>query len=364
MKLFRQPASFLGALLLMSCIAVGGAAAQPQTTMPSPAGAEAPEPTRSNFVEPIQRARPSVVTIYTRQTVNTEGFRLPGRPRPRGPARRRGRSQSMIGLGSGVVVRSDGFILTNEHVVGKAEEIGVILSDGSMEPARVVGVDPKADLAVVRVDRTNLPRIEFADSNELRAGQWAIAIGSPYGLNNTVTLGIVSTVHRRIGALPVEDFVQVDAAINQGNSGGPLIDEAGRLIGINTMIESLSGGNEGIGFAVSSRLAHRTARDLIQYGEARRPVLGVTLQNLPTNVLRERYGTDHGVLIGSVKKKTPAARAGLEDGDLLLEYGGDPVEEAHQVSRNTWQRAPGDTVTLVYQRKGGRHATRVQLADE
>lgn len=353
----------LGCLALVLGGGLGpGGSLHARTPLPGPDTLD-PSRTPPDFSEVVGEVQPTVVTIYTRRTTQGEGFRFRRGPRAR-PGRRGRGAQQLIGLGSGVVIRSDGFILTNEHVVDGADDIGVIFPDGSMHRAERVGTDPRADLAVVAVDRTGLPTVEFADSDRLRSGQWALALGSPYGLHNTVTLGIVSTIHRQIGVLPVEDFVQIDAAINQGSSGGPLVDAQGRLIGINTLIESISGGNEGIGFAVSSRLAHRTARDLVQYGESRRPVLGVTLENVTPGVLKSQYGVEHGVLVRTVKEESPAARAGIQPEDVLLEYAGQTVTDVHQVSRLTWQQAPGDTVEVVLQRQGTRQSLAVSLSEQ
>lgn len=304
------------------------------------------------------KARPAVVTIYTRKEVQAPGFpfQAPQDPRFEEFFRRffnrpEPRSREVTGLGSGVIMRSDGYILTNHHVVAQADEIEVLLNNRKSVKAEIVGTDEESDLAVLKVDRTDLPTLDFADSDKLEVGEYAIAIGSPFQLQNSVSVGHVSALHRAINAKRFEDLIQTDAAINRGNSGGPLVNIEGEIIGINTLILSEgSQGNQGVGFAISSNLAERTAEDLIEYGKVRRPWLGVIIQEL-TSEMSEHVEAEQGVIVAEVKEGSPAEEAGLEAGDVVMEFNGKPVHTPHDLQRAVLAQNIGDEVEVTVHKK-------------
>ena len=268
------------------------------------------------------------------------------------------------GTGSGFIIRKDGIVLTNNHVVQNAREITVKLGDGRELAAHVLGRDPKTDLALLQIDGTrDLPVAELADSDQLQVGDWVLAIGNPFGLSNTVTAGIVSAKARAVGAGPYDDFIQTDASINPGNSGGPLLDEQGRVVGINTMIFSQSGGNIGIGFAIPINLARQLIPQLESSGHVTRGWLGVTIQELTPN-LAEAIGSDRkeGALVAEVAPNSPAAGAGLRVGDVITSYDSKRIDESHQLPMLVASTAVGSTVPLTVVRKGEEKTLRVKVA--
>ncbi len=268
------------------------------------------------------------------------------------------------GNGSGVVVRPDGYILTNFHVVQHAERIEVQLQDGRRFVAQVVGADPATDLAVIRIAARDLPAASFAESSGVRPGQWAIAIGSPFGLDYTVTTGVVSSVGRGgLGMNEIEDYLQTDASINPGNSGGPLVDLDGRVIGINTMI---IGRGAGIGFAVSAELARRVATQILEHGRVRRAWIGVSFQELTPELaaafsLGERSRA--GALIADVVPRGPAARAGLRAGDVVVAVDGQPVREGRDLLRAVLRHDIGTSVRLEVVRDRRRRTMTLTTAE-
>ena len=232
------------------------------------------------------------------------------------------------GLGSGVIVDPNGLIITNNHVVNKADEIKVFLSDKREFKAKLVGTDAKTDVAVLKIEASSLPTVAWADSDRLEVGEFVLAVGNPFGLTQTVTLGIVSALGRSAGIAEYEDFIQTDAAINPGNSGGALVNVRGELVGINTAIYSQSGGNMGIGFAVPSNMAHSIMEQLVQHGKVVRGWLGVSIQEL-TPELSSQFGVPKdtkGVLVSDVMDDSPAKKAGFERGDVIVEYDGKPMD--------------------------------------
>jgi Do/DeqQ family serine protease len=266
-------------------------------------------------------------------------------------------------LGSGVIVSADGYVLTNNHVVvgegGRINlrnmpEITIALADKRELKAQIVGVDPPTDLALLKVDARNLPTIPWGDSSKLRVAEWVLAIGTPFQLDQTVTLGIVSAVGRRVGISDYEDFIQTDAAINPGNSGGALINARGELVGINTAIYSQSGGYQGIGFAVPSNLARRVMNDLIQYGEVRRGDIGYLELSPVTTRLAEQLGAPgpRGALVTAMSRDAAAYRAGLQPGDIVLAVNGQTVETPAQFTRMIQDARIGSTATLRVVRDG------------
>ena len=273
-----------------------------------------------------------------------------GRSLPHGPMG----PQLRHGLGSGVIVTDDGYILTNNHVVDGADEVKVALNDGREFTAKVIGRDPKSDLAVIKIDATKLPTVTLSDSDNVQIGDVALAIGNPFGVGQTVTSGIVSATRRGgMGIEAYEDFIQTDAAINPGNSGGALVDIKGRLIGINTAIVSRTGGNHGIGFAIPSNLAKSVMESLIQDGRVTRGYLGVTIQNI-TPELAEAFDLNgtKGALVGGVLPDSPAATAGLQNGDVVVEFNGKTVTDSRRLQLEVAQTKPGATVPLEVIRNG------------
>jgi Do/DeqQ family serine protease len=267
------------------------------------------------------------------------------------------RDQRALSLGSGVVVSADGYILTNNHVVGDARaEVSVVLSDKRELRAKIVGVDEATDIALLKVAAANLPTLPWGDSAKLKVAEWVLAIGNPFQLNQTVTLGIVSATGRSLeGRLAqYEDFIQTDAAINPGNSGGALINARGELVGINTAIYSESGGYQGIGFAVPSNLARHVMDDLIKYGEVQRGTIkGITLQPL-TTYYAEQLGAPntHGVLVIRMDRSADAYSAGMRPGDIIVSFNGTPIEDAGKFVRLLSDATFGSMVRLGLFREG------------
>ena len=262
------------------------------------------------------------------------------------------------GGGSGVIVRPDGYILTNNHVVANARRIEVVRRNGQTYRARVVGSDPATDLAVIKIDATDLPVARLARSDEARVGEWVVAIGSPFGLDYTVTTGVLSAKGRGgLGANEIEDYLQTDASINPGNSGGPLVNLHGEVLGINTMI---IGRGTGIGFAVPSDIARNVSEQIIESGRVRRAWLGVGFQEL-TPELAGHFGTQHrsGALVSSVVPRGPAARAGIRTGDVIVRVAGTDVREGRDLLRQVLRRRVGERVEVELLRNG--RATRLTL---
>jgi serine protease Do len=257
------------------------------------------------------------------------------------------------GVGSGVIATKDGYILTNNHVVDGADEVKVALQDGREFTAKVIGRDPKSDVAVIKIDATDLPAVPMADSDKVEVGDVVLAIGNPFGIGQTVTTGIVSAKGRGNMGLDYEDFLQTDAAINPGNSGGALVDADGRLIGINTAILSRSGGNQGIGFAIPVNLARDEMQSLIKDGHVTRGYLGVMIQDLTPALAKEFKLKDAtGALIGDVTPKGPAEKAGLKSGDLLVEFNGKKVADSRHLKLEVARTQPGQTVPVKILRDG------------
>ncbi|MGD2079932.1 MAG: Do family serine endopeptidase [Nitrospirota bacterium] len=251
-------------------------------------------------------------------------------------------------LGSGVLVSGDGYIITNNHVVSNAEKIRVTLYDKRVFSGRVIGADPKTDIAVVKISAGGLPVIPWGDSDRLQVGEFVLAIGNPFGLSHTVTMGIISAVGRaNVGIADYEDFIQTDAAINPGNSGGPLVGIDGDLIGINTAIFSQSGGYQGIGFAVPANMARSIMDQLIREGKVVRGWLGVTVQELTPEIARKfGHGNVTGALVGEALEGSPADRGGLRSGDIIFKYDGEDVGGPAELKNMVAKSPPGDEVPL------------------
>jgi Do/DeqQ family serine protease len=335
-------------------------------------------PIPANFIaEVAERVGPAVVRIDSERVIQTrsrlpeqfftdpffrEFFGIPSQPQER-------RQQ---GTGSGFVVTSDGQIITNAHVVNKADRVTVVLKDGRQFEGRVLGSDTITDVAVVKIEADHLPTVSLGRSEDLEPGQWAIAIGNPLGLDNTVTAGIISALGRSSGEIGVPDkrvaFIQTDAAINPGNSGGPLLNERGEVIGVNTAIIQ---GAQGLGFAIPIETAQRVAQQLITKGKVDHPYIGIRMLTL-TPELKQRINedpnsrmlitADHGVLIGEVMQDSPAQAAGLRAGDVIVAIDGSPIQRADDVQNRVEAAAVDEPLTFEIERGGQRRQLRVTTA--
>ncbi|XZG70069.1 Do family serine endopeptidase [Chitinibacteraceae bacterium HSL-7] len=323
-------------------------------------------PAQTSYRDAAKRAMPAVVNIYTVQEVKRQ------HPLLNDPIFRRffgegmeGESQPTSSLGSGVIVSPDGYIVTNNHVVASADEIQVAFADGRTADARLIGTDPETDLAVIRVELNQLPAITFADEAKLQIGDVVLAIGNPFGVGQTVTMGIVSAMKRsQLGINTFENFIQTDAAINPGNSGGALVDTSGNLMGINTAIYSRSGGSLGIGFAIPASTVKQVMEAIIKDGSVVRGWLGVELQEI-TPELAQSFGLSntHGALIAGVIRNSPAARAGIRPGDVLLRIGSDAVNDAGELLNQVAALKPGHTVAITVWRSGAEVTSDVLIGE-
>ena len=308
-----------------------------------------------SFAPSAKKVIPSVVNIFTQQTV-----RNPANPALEDPVfryffgdRLDPRPRQASNLGSGVIVSSNGYILTNHHVVEAADEIQVALADGRALPARVVGADPETDLAVLKIDATGLPAITFAQAESLKVGDWVLAVGNPFGVGQTVTAGIVSALGRtHLGINTFENFIQTDAAINPGNSGGALVDSAGNLVGVNSAIYSRTGGSQGIGFAIPVSIARQVMEQIIKTGSVTRGWVGIEVQDL-TPELADSFGLKNaeGALIAGVLKSGPADAGGIRPGDILLAVDGKAVVDSASLLNLIADLKPGVNAQLRVTRK-------------
>lgn len=309
----------------------------------------------------VQKVVPSVVNISTEKMVKTkipEQFRRffedPFFRRFFGPFGQlpKEKEQKEYALGSGVIVTKNGYIVTNNHVVAGATKIIVKLHDGRKYTAKLIGTDPKTDIAIIKINAKNLKPITIADSSKVKVGDMVLAIGNPFGLGESVTHGIVSALNRTsIGLNDYENFIQTDAAINPGNSGGALVDLKGRLIGINSAIISRSGGNNGIGFAIPSNMMKFVITSLIKHGKVERGYLGVMISNIDSSKAK-LYGIDHGVLINKVEPKSAAAAAGLKAGDIIVAVDGKEVKNAGELRNQIAFKGPDAKVHIKVYRNG------------
>jgi len=320
----------------------------------------------NSFAEAARHAIPAVVNVFTKKQVSGARNPLMDDPvfRHFFGDRFDPRPQEVSNLGSGVIVSANGYILTNHHVVDGADEIQIALSDDRTLPAKVVGSDPETDLAVLKIDATGLPAITFGQSDGLRVGDWVLAIGNPFGVGQTVTLGIVSALGRtHLGINTFENFIQTDAAINPGNSGGALVDAAGNLVGINSAIYSRTGGSQGIGFAIPVSLAKQVMEQIIREGSVTRGWVGIEVQDLSPELM-ESFGlkTGEGALIAGVLKNGPADRAGVKPGDVLVAVNGKPVSDSSSLLNLIAVLKPGDTARLSVARKNSSMEFEVKVA--
>jgi serine protease Do len=344
---------------------------------PAPSEGQPPPVVLPDFATLAEHISPSVVNISSTQEVKARGPGGPGGmgeddpfqefygPFERffGPPRRPFKAKS---LGSGFLIDSKGFILTNNHVVENADEILVKLSNGKEFKAKVVGRDSKTDIALIEIkgDARDLPAVKLGDSNTLRVGEWVVAIGNPFGLENTVTVGIVSAMGRHINQGPYDNFIQTDAAINPGNSGGPLLNTKGEVVGINTAIFSRGGGNIGIGFAIPIDLAKEIVPQLKEKGRVTRGWLGVMIQKVTPDIA-ESLGLDEakGALVADVVKDGPAEEAGIKQGDVIVEFDGKPVADSAELPLLVARTPVGKTVDLVIIRDKKRETVTVTISE-
>jgi serine protease Do len=330
-----------------------------QAPLPSPADLS------RVFVNIAKQIKPTVVNINVvekRQSSRRsfEGFpQIPGFPMPDLPQRRR------QGTGSGVIISADGYILTNNHVAGDAAEINVRFADGKEMKAKLVGVDPETDLAVIKVDAEGLAYAKLGNSDNLEQGEWVIALGSPFGLQQTMTAGIVSATGRDLRMGTYDNYIQTDASINPGNSGGPLVNMDGEVVGINTLIFSQTGQNSGIGFAIPSKLANKVYGQLIKSGRVTRGYLGVNLNAVTPQLARAiGYSGREGAVVENLAgDNVPAAKAGLRSGDVIVEFDGKPIKSPKELTEIVADTPVGKTASLKYVRDGRAQNTTINLGE-
>ncbi len=336
--------------------------------------------TPESFADLAEKLMPAVVNISTSQNVPErpnvprnfpqgspfddmfrDFFERFGAPQDGSP--RMGPGRKVQSLGSGFIIDASGYVVTNNHVIEEADEIEVIMQDGTSLKAELVGRDPKTDIAVLKVSADeDLPFVRFGDSNDLRVGDWVLAIGNPFGLGGSVSAGIVSARHRRINAGPYDDFIQTDAAINRGNSGGPLFDTDGRVVGVNTAIISPSGGSVGIGFSIPSHLAENVVDQLIEFGQTRRGWLGVRIQTV-TDDIAESVGLDsaRGALVAGISADGPAAKSSMLEGDIIITFDGKSVDEMQDLPRIVAETDVGKVVDVEVWREGESRIIKVTI---
>ncbi|MBN1818474.1 MAG: DegQ family serine endoprotease [Sedimentisphaerales bacterium] len=348
----------------------------PATPLYAEDGLQTLRQTSKAFTSVAQKAIPAVVSVYVERTVevrNPYGYGSPFEDeffqRFFGPRfQRPSEKQVQRGQGSGFIISPDGYILTNNHVAGQSDKIMVMLNDGREFEAKLIGADPKSDVALIKVDAESLPVIELGDSDTLEIGEWVIAVGNPFRLAQTVTVGVVSAKGRAVGILEdaegYEDFIQTDAAINPGNSGGPLLNLDGKAVGMNTAIYSQSGGYMGIGFAIPINMAKFIKEQLVDSGKVERGYLGVGPNRFGlTPELAREFGLEnnHGALIASVLPGSPAEKAGLRPEDVVLEFDGKEVRDWNSFRNAVGMTRPGTTVNLLVWRDGKKMTVKVKI---
>ncbi|MBS0169206.1 MAG: DegQ family serine endoprotease [Nitrospira sp.] len=366
----------LGAALIWSYTPLSSShASNPSSTAEERPVAIAGALPAAGFTDVAKTVTPAVVNITTSgaEEVSDTG-RHRGRPEdffgsPFGPRRfgppMEPKERHGGGQGSGVIVSPDGYVLTNNHVIAGAKTVTVTLPDKREFKGRIVGSDPKSDVAVIKIDGTQLPTISWGDSSRLQVGEYVLAVGNPFGLNSTVTLGIVSALGRgHMGITQYEDFIQTDAAINPGNSGGALVNTRGELIGINTAIFSQTGGYQGVGFAVPTGMSKPIYESLVKTGKVVRGFLGVGIQDL-NHDLAKSFGVtgSNGAVVTDVKEEGPADKAGIKQGDVILSFQGTPIEDAVTLQRAVTRSAVGSKATVKVMRDGQEKELAITIAE-
>jgi serine protease Do len=361
----RRAALWLGASSIAIALAVAAVA-----PVAAPAAQNATAVTQgqtfASFADVVEKARPAVVSVRVKAAVRnvaSDEFGIePGHPLERffrqfegrlgqqGEGRGEGHKPMVRSQGSGFFVSDDGYLVTNHHVIDKGSAFEIVMDDGRTLPARLVGADPKTDLAVLKVDEKNLPFVRFAGGAP-RVGDWVVAVGNPFGLGGTVTAGIVSARGRDLGAGPYDDFLQIDAAVNSGNSGGPSFNLAGEVVGVNTAIASPSGGNVGIAFAVPAETAAKIVAELKDKGSVQRGFIGVQIQPVTPDIA-EALGLKEaeGALVADVVRDGPAAQARLRQGDVIVSVNGERIRDPRDLTRRIGAIAPGEKVEIVLRR--------------
>lgn len=393
----RRKAGWLGAAALAAIVAGGGIGAGFVPAVPSAnaelLSLEKPIQAVPSFADVVERVKPAVVSVRvkTRQVANVsdrggerQQFGMPDLPddhplaemfkrfqergqqgrggQGRGEEGRRGPQRFGMSQGSGFFISGDGYLVTNNHVVENADTVEIVMDDGRTLDAEVVGTDPKTDLALVKVkEGGDFPHVRLAQ-DKARIGDWVVAIGNPFGLGGTVTAGIVSAQARDIGAGPYDDFIQIDAPINRGNSGGPTFNMRGEVVGVNTAIYSPSGGNVGIAFAIPARVTESVIQQLKENGAVTRGFLGVQVQPLSKDIAESLgMAEPKGALVADTQPNTPAAKAGLKSGDVIVAVDGKPVKDARDLTRTISSLPPGSKTRIDYRRAGREASTTVEL---
>jgi serine protease Do len=392
-QLVRQTIGSAIAVAALSALLIWGGqslsssqASSPAASTPTPVALTMSTASSNGFTEVAKAVTPAVVNITTvtvEKVSDSRGvpdewrermeelFGGPGGPfGPRGFRGPHGHGEPQEhrggGQGSGVIVTPDGYILTNNHVIDGARTVTITLPDKREFTGKIVGADPKTDLAVVKIDGQNLPTVSWGDATKLQVGEYVLAVGNPFGLNSTVTLGIVSALGRgHVGITQYEDFIQTDAAINPGNSGGALVNTKGELVGINTAIFSQTGGYQGVGFAVPTSMGKSIYENLVKNGKVVRGFLGVSIQDLNQNLAKSFGLTDaKGALVSDVKDESPAGQAGFKQGDIITTYQGLPVEDAVALQRQVTKTAVGTNVTVRVIRDGREKDLTVTIGEQ
>ena len=389
----KKIANFVIAALSMTAI-VFSVAAINKTHAATQETQETQELSTATALQPVdltyaaEKALPAVVYIKNTQNSKTQtveysdpfedffsdpfgGFFGRGQRGQGGTRKQQVQTPKRTATGSGVIISADGYIVTNNHVVDGADELTVTLTDNKEYSARIIGTDKTTDLALIKIDGKNLPAIRIANSDNVKIGEWVLAIGNPLGLNNTVTAGIISAKARTLGANGVESFIQTDAAINAGNSGGALVNTNGELVGINAMLYSQTGSYSGYGFAIPTTMMNKVVDDLKQYGAVQRAMIGISGRDVKTQVDLEKedgkdadYGTMEGIYVAEVVEGSAAAEAGLEKGDIITEVDGQKVTKFGDLSGIIAQKRPGDKITLTYLHNKKKHTKQVTLRNE
>lgn len=353
----------------------------------TPAAAAAVPAQPVDLTYAAEKSLPSVVYILSTknskvQTVEVENdpfsdffsdpFGFFGNPQGNGGKQRRSvRTPKQQGSGSGVIISADGYIVTNNHVVADADELTVTLNDNKEYSARIIGTDKASDLALIKIDGKNLPAITIANSDDIKVGEWVLAVGNPFNLTNTVTAGIVSAKARSLYQNGVESFIQTDAAINPGNSGGALVNTRGELIGINAMLYSQTGSFSGYGFAIPTSIMNKVVADLKQYGTVQRALIGIQGQDVKNYVDAKKdkgedidLGTMEGIYVAKVTEESAAEEAGMKEGDVITAIDGKPVNKKAELQEVLAKKRPGDKVTVTYLRDKKKATKTVTLKNE